>query len=312
MEILTDRFAFMTVNWLIEDLRRGEGSFVGGSVGLFRVAFATSLLIKLSVETWRGHHSYFDDERYLALWYQLRHPNERWLTGGLWRLLWVSKVVAAVLLLLGVWTTASLLVLIAALGVELRVYFKYHSNFMLLVCIGLLFSRSLGRSFSLWTWWQAPSWRAFLDVSQSAQENVLVPAYVMATIFALYGFGALHKCNAQFRTGRIVATTMYLLTAERQARRFLDFALPARVMRALVDEQWQPTRALSSLMQFVIAAEFLIPIGLVFDKTALWAMAAGLVMHLGFLALLPTTLLDFSVATLSTYVLFINPMKLRF
>ncbi len=300
----------MTANWLIKLALEGHPTFTGGNIGLFRVFLALGILIKFSVETYRGHYSYFDEDGYLSARYNAIYPNNRLLTEALWKALYILKVPAALLLLLGLFPKACLLALIVGFSVELRVFFKFHANYMLLLCVGLLFSRSIGDSFSVVQFLSAGSLRDFFRISLATQEYALVPLYIAATMTALYWFSVLHKCTRLFLSGRIVATTLHVLTLEGPRRRFTDFRLPACVLRRLIDADGGPTRLLGLMMWTVLAAELLIPVGLLFEQTAAAAIVGGIALHAGLLLLLPTTLLDFSLVAVGAYVVFIDPRLL--
>lgn len=298
------------MNWLVDSALQGREIVHCGNVGLMRLTFALSIMIKFFVETRRGHYLYFDSTQYLSLLYQIRKPKDNWLTQRVWRAVYLLKVPAAIFLFLGLLCKVSLIILIVSFFIELRIYFKYHSNFMLLLCIGLLFSQSIDSSFSISQWIYSASWNEFMISSFQTKDYTIVPLWGMMTVFAMYFFAALHKLNSPFLSGKIVSTTVYILDLERPSRKFIDFRLPDFLIRGFITDSGLPRKLLKYLMHLTVLLEFLIPIGFLFQNTTTYSIILGVILHVCFLFLLPTTLLDFSLATISTYLFFVPPEKL--
>lgn len=290
------------MTWTLTSLLSGETVFVGGTIGLYRILLSLAMFWKFGVEFVRGHHTYLDHGQYPDAKYQTFHGDPWVVTSRNWRVLSFLRIGAAVALLLGVATKLALAIIVLSLVIELRFYFKYFANFLLLQCIGLLFSKSVGVSCSVPTLVASSSWSDFLARSYAAEEWLFVPLYLQLTLAALYGVAGIRKLSRPFLSGALVSTSLYVLALERGRRLHWDTWTPEFLVKRVMNPDGSPTRLLSVFMWATMIAELLLPVG-IFVQDAWWVVAVvGIAMHAGFTMLLPSTLLDFSLAAVSTYV----------
>lgn len=242
----------------------------------FRIIFSFTLLLKFTVESYRGYFNIFKRHTYLYATYQAPLKGKGLLKEEIWKLLYIAKILAAICLLKGIYINISLLIIILWMVVELKIYFKYHTNYMMLIAISLLFSNSA-----------YPNLPFFLISFNSS---------------CMYLSTAFKKMNESFLSGRLITQT--LLITKKSKRFFYDNFIPNSLFKLIVSDE-KPTKLLSGLMYATVIIEIIIPFGLSIPK--LWTCFAviGFFMHLGFTILFPVTLLHFSILTLASYLTFI-------
>jgi len=296
------------MSWIWQAVSNGETVFHGPNVGCFRLLFGLSLLIKCGVEWRRGHHRFFDPENYIGLLYATRRSHGKWLNHYVWRSAFFIRFLSSFSIFLGWSVTVAAGMLSVALIVECIGFSKYHAQFMLLCSVSLIFSESASRAFSIGTFYRSQGWTDFLAQSAGARERVIVPLLACLPLMAMYLFSGLHKCRRPFLSGQIAALALTISEREAANRKGIDSTLPPRLRGALITDGGVPRVALQMMMHCVVAVELLLPVGFLFELSLIPAVVAGFALHCAFTAFLPTTLLHFSLACISTYVLFFNPL----
>lgn len=269
--------------WIYEALIH-QSAIPAAPLNLFRILFSAAILLKFSVETYRGYFNYFKPHTYLYACYQAPLKGRGLLREWHWKAIYILKWFAGFGLLFAIATKLCLIILLCAFSLEMRLFFKYHANFMFLICLSLLTANSLG----------AP-------LRSGASESVLPYLMIVATTCSLYLMTALKKMNRTFLSGRVISGTLSVIANSR--RTHFDFYLPDTLLKLFLRDG----AALSALMCMTVALEIALPFGLSTPSTALFFVALGAMMHLGFTFLFPVTLLHFSIVTVSTYLLFLDP-----
>jgi hypothetical protein len=222
-----------------------------------------------------------------------------------------SPVPAA--LLLGFVPQLAALVLAVWFLFELRYDRKFHTAYLGLCALFLAASPALD---------QALTYRTVLDAlagdpaavlaaeADRAVDDVFARLLLVLLTVQMYLSSAYRKLRSpQFMSGAALHAFTASLHAERQAQRFRDTWYPRLVARHLIDvpdpvarRRWRPAAVAT------VVLEAILPVGLLVPATFAVAAIAGAVMHLAFTAVLPIRLIPFSLATVGSYLLFIDPV----
>src|SRR5262245_18333036 len=119
--------------WLVELLRSGfdrPGSLF--PLEVFRILSAICCLLKVTADTFRGHFTHYRPHTYIYFLPRIFKPRFV-VTATTYRVVYVARFVAAVLLLLGLLPHAAVFVVMIGFGVEVLVLFRYYANVMLLI-----------------------------------------------------------------------------------------------------------------------------------------------------------------------------------
>ena len=265
---------------------------------IFRILFACACLQKFFVETKRGYYSYYEPHTFLYVQRQFA-PGVLRVSPALYKSLYVVKFFAALSLLLGIVPQLAAGILLTWFLVESAVYFKFHVSYFALLSGALVLSPGLGAQFSL-------------NTGQSAAARTgdgFGPFLIIATTVFLYLVTALRKARSvEFTSGGTLAASFRSLQNERLHKHHADgwYPLPvARYFDCMDDERarrrWRPF-ALAT-----IAIELALPLLLLATPVSLFGAILGILFHCCVTLLLPLTLAHFSLATISTYVLFLDP-----
>lgn len=287
---------------------RGEGSVLG--LFLFRTGFGFACVAKACLEGTRGYFHLYEPDTYLYFRLRVRYPRVRRClpTGRQYKALLVLRAVGAVGLVLGVQMKLALVMLAVAFAFELQVYFKYHTCFFLLLSLGLLLSPSLPSLPEVARWSvEAGSLQGGLEHLEGYRGDLFAQLLLVTTVSVLYVAGAYRKLNREFLSGLVVWSVLYYALEEAPRRQHFDGWYPRRLQEAVREGSLLESRLWRGAMAVVVLLEATLPLLLATRSVAPYAAAAGALMHLVFTAMFPATLAPFSVATLSTYVLFWDP-----
>ncbi|HEY7224674.1 MAG TPA: hypothetical protein VH561_13945 [Micromonosporaceae bacterium] len=257
----------------------------------FRVMLGLGCFVKTGVSVFCGDWGRVDQRAFGYYSVLRRHGHVR---AELIRLthkpLLVIRLIASAALMAGVGSRIACCVL--GLGLFAELYWEYRFNTIYLMCclLAILPAERLD---------------GYSDRVVSSQGNTWAQALVVLVTIDLYWNSAWCKIrSAQFRSGMLLAQVFNGAASLRHLMPRWEFWHPAwlgRMARAPgAAGVWQ------TLSIGVIGAEVLLPIGLLFPEQ--WAMTAvvGLVLHVGFVILLPLRLIPFQIVTISTYLLFLR------
>ncbi len=281
--------------WLVNAVLGGFSTPVPlASLALFRILFGLSLLLKFLVETRRRYYRYLDPGAYLAFRFAVAHKG-REVPAPLWRFFHWVRIPAAAMVVLGFYIKIGLVIVALALALEMLVYFKYHANYMWLVCLALIVSP--GSDCSLRD-----------ALSGAVKAPPVAHALVVATLYAMYLSTALHKMNPTFLSGRVVMEQLKAVIRQRETRHHWDTFVPNFAAKWIKNQNTgKSSRFVRGGMVTTVSLEVLLPLLLLNDYTIWFAMAAGIVMHGAFTLLFPATLLHFSLVVVASYLLLIPP-----
>ncbi len=296
--------------WLVESLTSGFTQPIPiAPLCLFRVLFGLSCLLKFFVETKRGYYRYFESSMFLYVHYQLS-PHRLPIRPVFYRWMYIGKIVVGTFLTLGLFSQIAAILLAIWFAVECSIYFKFHVSFFLLVSFILGLSADIGTVFgyhTLWLAWRGDKNSLLSDLSKTGDG--LVPCMLVMTTSALYVFSAIRKIRSNdFTGGTVLYVTLQYLQQERCRRRHAEMFYPDWFITHCVERTekqlkriWRPVAGLT------IAIEFILPFLLLTNRLGFAAALLGFVVHVGFTFLQPVTLAHFSLATVATYILFLDP-----
>ncbi len=290
--------------WLVHALRDSFATpLPARPLEIFRLVFAAALLLKFMVEASRGYWHYLDPDRFLGFVHTLR--KDRWVDPNVYRRALLLRPLAALGLLLGLGPRVCALLLVCTFVIELRVYFKFHACYFLLIAAALATEPNLGQSMAVTLEDGALRW----TVDPHATHSGLAAALVVVTSAAMYVFTARHKFrSADFRSGRVVHCTLIWTRQHGHQRRRADGVLPGWLSQFLVEGDPAAVRRRWQVLATVtVALEAVLPLALLLPTIGPVAAVAGALMHLGFTAMFPLTLAHFSLVTVGSYLLFFDP-----
>lgn len=277
---------------------------------LFRTGFGLACIAKVVLEGFRGYFHLYEPHTYLYFRLRVRYPrHRRYLpTGHQYQALLWLRAIGASSLAFGVHPKLGAGLLVVAFAVELLVYFKYHTCFFLLLAAALLVAPPLPSLLDLLRWSaEAGSLRTALERVAGQEGDCFSQLVVVTTVTMLYVSAAYRKLNRQFLSGLVVWSVLQFTLREAPRRQQFDGWYPRRLRMAVRDGSVLRSPVWRTTMVAVTALEAALPFLLATRSTGPYAVIAGSVMHLAFACLFPATLIPFSVATISTYVLFLPP-----
>ena len=303
--------ASLTELWWIDSFADGFGSQPAHAISLFRVLVAVAILWKIAWEHHWGAWNYFNTDNYVR--WRWEHTNRRYdiirrrqLPVGttVYRTLYVIRVVAATCFLLGVGAQPAALVLAAWFFFQASFERWWHPVYLGCVTLLLALSPGIDDHFTL---------MSSFHVGDVAGPGVdpWPQLMLMLLVVQMYWSSAYLKARSpQFRSGAVLYEMFNHMS---QIRRFMphyEIGYPRVLQRSLIDgdrevisRRWRPAALMT------IGAEFAIPPLLLLPSTYFVAAAVGVVMHAGFTAIWPIRLLPFTIGTVSSYLLFIDPQQ---
>jgi hypothetical protein len=289
----------------------GSGFTARGPVAaicVFRVLFAVACLMKFSVQVSHAYWHLLSANSYLAFLGNIR--GDRLVLGQkTYRVLFVAKVVAACLLLVGAVVEGALVILAIEFAFELRAYFKFHTCFFLLVSVCLLLSPDVSQHLTVAGWARSGlPLRDYARAELSTNGDLFASFLIGVTATVMYFTSGVRKLNSDFLTGRTIFGTLRVTYFSRAQRQYWDGWYPSFFIRHFVtgrDEvligRWWP------LTRITILLEWLLPLMLAHPTTALLGAVLGIVLHTLFTLMYPTILGHFSLAMVACYLLMFDP-----
>jgi uncharacterized membrane protein YphA (DoxX/SURF4 family) len=298
--------------WWVEAL--GDGFRYPASplpICLFRVVVAVAAIWKFSYEHHRGAWRWFAPDSYVYYRYRREHP--RFPVGpAAYRVLYVAKLAGAAALLVGFLPRLAALVLAVWFLFELRYDRKFHTAYLGLCALFLAASPALEAALTYRTVLDAIAGDPAAVVRAEASrvvDDVFSQLLLVLLTVQMYLSSAYRKLRSpQFMSGAALHAFTASLHAERYAQRFRDTWYPPVVARHLIDvpdpvarRRWRPAAVAT------VGLEAVLPVALLVPATFPVAVLAGAAMHLAFTAVLPIRLVPFSLATVGSYLLFVDP-----
>lgn len=213
------------------------------------------------------------------------------LIGGAYRSVLCLRAVAAGAYLTGVLPRLAGLVVIGGLLFELTYAWRNNTIYLALLVGCTLLSGALGGGLA---------WR-----HRMSDANTWAQFLVVLVTIDLYWNSAWQKLRSRhFTSGLLLAQFSHFIGRVRGRLRYREFWYPVWVYRLLGRGDEPARRRWRVLSVAVIGLEMILPIGLLVPVMRPVAIASGIAMHACFTMLLPRQLVGFSVATVSTYLLF--------
>ncbi len=277
----------------------------------FRVILAAAMLFKFSYEHRRGGWRYFAADSYVRYRCRREHPDLP-VDETRYRVLYVAKFAAATCLLLGVFPRTAALVAGIWFLFELCYDRKYHTAYLGICALFLAFSPALGDALTYHTVWESIAGSAEAALHEEAtrtREDIFAQVLLVLLTAQMYLSTAFRKLRSgHFMTGAALHDFTGSLHGERHAQPYRDTWYPPVMARHLIDvpatvahRRWRLAAVAT------VAVEFLLPAALLTPVAFPVAVGVGALMHAAFTAVLPVRLLPFSVATVGSYLLFVDP-----
>ncbi|GAA5706840.1 hypothetical protein [Streptomyces avermitilis] len=279
--------------WLFHELATGFSWPVHDSrIQMYRILLAAAALLKalatLFLGDWnRLRVNSFGRFRLERTW----GAGQARLISAVHKPLVLARLLASVLLLVGIEPKAAIAILLVGFGHELCYEYRFNTIYIATCLCFLLPAGSLGTTLGL--------------SDGVSTDNAWSQFLIVLLTVDVYWNSAYQKLRSrQFRTGLSLVQQAYIADTVRPRIVGREYWHPptgvtAAMAAGAVPRQW---RALPVL---VIMLEILLPIGLLVPVLRPFAVAAGIALHLGFLSILPLRLAPFTLASLATYLLFV-------
>jgi hypothetical protein len=204
----------------------------------------------------------------------------------------LARIVPAICLAAGVLPRLSIVLVIAGFAVEMCYIQSPNSiRYAILMACCLLVTGNLGNG--------------FLPRHHLGTANDWAQCLAVLVTADVYWNSAWHKArSAQFRSGRYLAQWVHVYTRVRHQLPYWEHFVPGPVrahLGTLSPEAIATWRVLSTA---VIGLEILLPPALIDPRTRMWAIVAGIGMHLCFTCLKPRQLITFTSLAVGSYLLF--------
>jgi hypothetical protein len=261
------------------------------TVQVVRIGAGLAVSIKAAVSIGRGGWSRLEPGRLGRFRLERdRGPVVAGRLAAVHRPLLVLTLLAGVALALGLQPKPACLVVAAGLLHELSYDYRFNTLFLLMLDGCLVAAGALGHGLR--------------PVHQLSSANTWSQFLIMLLAVDLYLASAFAKARSvQFRSGRLLAQLVHVAILIRPRLPRWEYSFPAWLAGWSADPNG-PVPGWRAASYGVIAAEALLPFGLLYPPTRSVAWVVGIGMHVAFTAIMPARLLPFSIASVSTYVAF--------
>ena len=204
----------------------------------------------------------------------------------------VARLVAPIALTVGILPHLSVLLVIAGLAFELIYVSSPNSiRYAILMAACLLVAGSLGSGLTA------------RHHESTANDWAQCLAVLITT--DVYWNSAWHKSRShQFRSGRFLAQWVYVYTRTRHQLRYREHYVPGFVRNHLGTPSPRNLAVWRVISASAIGLEILLPVALIVPQTRMYAIVAGIGMHLCFTCLKPRQLITFTSLAVGSYLLF--------
>ncbi|MFI9387148.1 hypothetical protein [Kutzneria sp. NPDC052558] len=260
---------------------------------LFRVLLGAACLLKFTVALTHGGLSRLNPgtlgRHELVVKYGAR--DGEWLARVYQPVLFL-RLLAGVALLLGLWPKLAVCVVVLGLLHERTYAPRFNSIYLMLLALCLLPAGALGTMFDFST--------------RTSSANTWAQFLIVVITIDLYWNSAWQKIRSrQFTSGLLLAQFVHFIGRVEHRLTHREFFYPPVMRRLLGGLDDAAVRRWRVMSLAVIGLEVVLPFGLLIPATHLAALVVGIAMHLSFSFLMPRQLMGFSVATVSSYVLFL-------
>ncbi|MFI7129478.1 hypothetical protein ACIBQ1_27525 [Nonomuraea sp. NPDC050153] len=201
------------------------------------------------------------------------------------------RVIAAAFLVAGILPKAAAVVVMAGLLFELQYELRSNTIYLGMMVACMLVAGNLGEGFTV--------------IHRMSDANTWAQFLVVLITIDLYWNSAWQKTRStHFMSGLILAQYVGFTARAQERLRYREFYYPGVFLRLFGGGDETAVRRWRVIAVAVIVLELALPIGLLTPALFPYAAAAGVVMHLAFMILLPRHLIGFSLGTVSSYIAF--------
>lgn len=280
--------------WWVEAVTTGFSSPTSAwRVQVFQMAFAMACLGKTTIAIGFGWDRFREGtyERYELS--RVHGPARAKSIRILYRPLLLVRGIASVLLLFGVLPRTACIVIAAALGVELLYEKRFNTVYMcvLAVCLSC-----------------AGSYAVSLNVSREVDDsNTWAQFLIMINAWHIYWNSAWQKLRSrQFMSGLLLNQYLTFVSTVEASERRGEYSLVRRLMSSGRKDVVTRMGAWRFLAVGTVACEIVLPIGLMWEGSVIASIVIGFGMHVAFTVLMPRQILGFSIASVGTFVVFMQ------
>lgn len=201
----------------------------------------------------------------------------------------ICRLVASVALTVGFKPYISLAIVSAGLLYELTYHYRHHTIYIAAMCILLLFGKNIGDG--------------LVPQHTLSSSNTFAQWAIVLVTTQMYWKTALVKARSnQFWSGMLIPQYARVVVESNNRMLYREHFVPNAVRKFFLRPQ--PAGPWRLLHRAVIIAEVLLPLALLIPTVFPVALCIGIVMHLGFTALMPVRLPPFTITTLGALWLF--------
>ncbi|NSC25396.1 hypothetical protein FM076_31290 [Streptomyces albus subsp. chlorinus] len=280
--------------WLFQALSDGF-SFATreGRIQGFRMMLGLACTVKFALALLNGGPRRLDAPTFSR--YKLQRQYGRRIADSVARLhrpLLFARLPAALLFTAGVRPKAAALIVLLGLLHELLHDFRFNTCYLALLTTALLTAGDLGSGFSLST-------------AQSTRNTWAQWLVVVLTTDMYWNSAWLKLRSPQFMSGTLLAQYFYANKVLRTRLPYREYALPSGAYALLGTLEAPAVRRCRVLAVGTVVLEIALPLALLSRAPLGPVMVTGAVLHAAFALLSPRAVIGFSLATVSTYPLFV-------
>jgi hypothetical protein len=293
--------------WVLDSIANGYEPVPSLPLGVFRIGLGLAMLWKFGWDQHWGAAQQFGEGTYVRWRYERSSSALRTIPARCYGRLYRARWMAAVCFAMGFATPLAGLCLAAWFAFEFSYDHKYHTVF--LGAATLILSASTGTSDHLAVALGSNGIQV-RGVCRRCEADPWPQILIVLLTTQMYWSSAFHKARSgQFRSGAVLQQTVEHYAAISPSMPYREIwygRLVARVPSLIAPRpMWGGWRA-AALGSILV--EGLLPV-LLLGPWRLWlaGVVLGSVLHASFTLLLPRRLMPFTIATISTYVLFASP-----
>lgn len=297
--------------WIISNLLHGMPRVPATSMELASCGYLIALLWKFSWDLRWGGVRYFEPNSLVRWQYaRIKRHVKLDLSPSAYRAFYVGRFICAVAYGLGLFQSVVLGIVILWLAFEFTFDRKYHTQFLCMAGLLLLGVQPIRSPVMvIGEVWAGGFQRLHAGAATVPSAPVILGIVGMGIMY--WSSVRFKIVSSQFMSGETLRRTAEHFILIRNQMPYSEARYPRWYIRKLalgakgrVRARWRP------LAVATIGLESVLPALLVFQSTWFAGVVLGTGMHLGFLVLFPKRLMPFTVAVLSFYVIWLDPVKL--
>lgn len=297
--------------WILDSIASGMRPVPVITMSGFRVLVGLAAAWKILYEMRVGGLRYFDNDSFVR-WRYLRRlplPHLEVSSKG-YRGFNLIATAACLALIAGI--AAPYMAAILALWFFFERTFTrlYHPAFLALCCMIMALTPNIGQCLSVGALTNSEGSRLCVGRLDETLTSPLPQILGVLLTVQMYWSSAYIKARSpQYMSGDALAKLFEHMYQIKPQIRFNEITYPAWALRRMAGDD--PSRAVKRWRwpsRLAVALEVLVPILLIVPGSWLAGVAVGILMHFAFTAIFAKRLVPFGLASVATYVLFVDPV----